>query len=256
MRGGNRRGHRRTADGRSLVWVGAALLVLASVGVGTPAFGAQSDNGHGHSAEGQAHKAQGQAHKSAHQHSGHGTQGAGGTTAAHGGSGVSLPRPNDFQAQADPDGMANGGVDQPGGTGGIDTTTQDGNNGSGNDTDCEDDNNGVGVPGHCRPKPDTTPQSPAPGGDAPAGTDSVDQSQQAAAPVLVPDTLVSAPHTDDTLVRGVFGTSAPPARAAAGVLPDTGAGQALLGLAIGALAALVVGAALVRRGRGMAGATD
>jgi LPXTG-motif cell wall-anchored protein len=67
-------------------------------------------------------------------------------------SGVSLPKPNRYQAQADPDGMENGGVDQPGGTGGVNTSAQDGNNGSGNDIDCEDDNRGQGVPGHCKPR--------------------------------------------------------------------------------------------------------
>ncbi|WP_457112836.1 hypothetical protein [Marmoricola sp. URHA0025 HA25] len=218
---------------------------MASAVVGAPAFGAQSDNGDSHSAQGQAHKgqgntqgkAQGTGRKSLHQHSAHG--GAGAAAARGGGSDVSLPRPNDFQAQADPDGMANGGVDQPGGTGGVDTTAQDGNNGSGNDVDCEDDNNGVGVPGHCRPKAD----------DSPTGTDSVDQDQQAFAPVVVPDTLVSPPHTGDTVVRGVFGTSAPLTSAAAGILPDTGAGQALLGLAIAAFVALGLGTALVHQGR-------
>ena len=54
-----------------------------------------------------------------------------------------------WQAQADPDGDENGGVDQPGGTGGT-IGAQDGDNGSGNDIDCEDDNNGITeVPGHC-----------------------------------------------------------------------------------------------------------
>lgn len=58
-----------------------------------------------------------------------------------------------WQAQADPDGDENGGVDQPGGSGGVNTDDQDGNNGSGNDSDCEDDNRGKGVPGHCKDKP-------------------------------------------------------------------------------------------------------
>ena len=58
-----------------------------------------------------------------------------------------------WQAQADPDGNENGGVDQPGGSGGVNTDDQDGNNGSGNDSDCEDDNRGKGVPGHCKDKP-------------------------------------------------------------------------------------------------------
>ena len=50
--------------------------------------------------------------------------------------------PNKGNAQHDPDGDANGGVDQPGGDGGEDLADQDGNNGCGNDDDFEDDNNG------------------------------------------------------------------------------------------------------------------
>jgi LPXTG-motif cell wall-anchored protein len=64
---------------------------------------------------------------------------------------TTFAKPNHWQAQADPDGMTNGGVDQPGGTGGT-IGYQDGNNGSGNDLDCEDDNRGQGVPGHCKDK--------------------------------------------------------------------------------------------------------
>ena len=59
---------------------------------------------------------------------------------------------DDWQAQSDPDGDENGGVDQPGGSGGVNKADQDGNNGSGNDSDCEDDNRGQGVPGHCKDK--------------------------------------------------------------------------------------------------------
>ena len=44
----------------------------------------------------------------------------------------------------DPDGDSNGGVDAPGGSGGIDKADQDCNNGSGNDADGEDDNNAGG----------------------------------------------------------------------------------------------------------------
>lgn len=76
------------------------------------------------------------------------------TSTAKSGSGspVRHPKPNTYQAQSDPDGMENGGVDQPGGQGGVNTSAQDGNNGSGNDIDCEDDNRGRGVPGHCKNK--------------------------------------------------------------------------------------------------------
>ena len=46
------------------------------------------------------------------------------------------------KASSDPDGMYNRGVDQPGRTGGLYLSDQDGNNGCGNDQDFEDDNNG------------------------------------------------------------------------------------------------------------------
>ncbi|HYF46900.1 MAG TPA: LPXTG cell wall anchor domain-containing protein [Acidimicrobiales bacterium] len=49
---------------------------------------------------------------------------------------------NQGNAQSDPDGATNGGVDQPDGAGGVDLADQDGNNGCGNDDDFEDDNNG------------------------------------------------------------------------------------------------------------------
>lgn len=45
------------------------------------------------------------------------------------------------KSTSDPDGMANGGPDKPGMTGGFDAD-KDGNNGCGNDDDFEDDNNG------------------------------------------------------------------------------------------------------------------
>jgi LPXTG-motif cell wall-anchored protein len=69
-----------------------------------------------------------------------------------------------WQAQADPDGDENGGIDQPGGTGGVDVDDQDGNNGSGNDSDCEDDNRGKGVPGHCKERPSKPAQAQEPAG--------------------------------------------------------------------------------------------
>ncbi|MFP5322685.1 MAG: hypothetical protein ACLGIC_12680 [Acidimicrobiia bacterium] len=65
---------------------------------------------------------------------------------------------NQGNAQSDPDDdgrgpdRSNGGVDQPGGEGGVDQADQDGNNGCGNDDDFEDDNEGLcrgrdGAPG-------------------------------------------------------------------------------------------------------------
>jgi LPXTG-motif cell wall-anchored protein len=236
---------RRT--GRMLAWSSAAVLVAGSLGFTAPAFAAQPEQP-GHSAPGRDHatsteagSAHGQAHKRAvrHEH-----------TAAPAGSGdhgsaVSLPRPNDFQAQADPDGAANGGVDQPGGTGGVDTTTQDGNNGSGNDTDCEDDNRGVGVPGHCkdRPEPSAPPvdEAPTPEGDVP-GTPELGGGSAAFAPDNPSDSTGV-----EVLAPKASAPNASPARSSATVLPQTGAGQALLGLAVAALAALAVGLGLVRR---------
>ena len=49
---------------------------------------------------------------------------------------------NQGKSRSDPDGNSNGGVDRPGGSGGVDQHDQDGNNGCGNDDDFEDDNNG------------------------------------------------------------------------------------------------------------------
>lgn len=65
---------------------------------------------------------------------------------------------------SDPDGMSNGGVDAPGGTGGTDQTDQDHNNGCGNDADREDDNNGKcgGAPAKkSRVTPSAKPAKPA-----------------------------------------------------------------------------------------------
>lgn len=203
---------------------------------------------------------------------------AGAHTTGGGGSAVSLARPNGFQAQADPDGMTNGGVDQPGGTGGVDTSAQDGNNGSGNDADCEDDNRGVGIPGHCKVHTNQGHQSSGDTGEQTGdqtGT-AVDQTGTAVdspvlsgaqVPVLTPalpgltTTQVSAPGGDssvfvrDHAVAGISTTStaaqgaAPPT---ASILPNTGAGAALLSLTLGGLAALVVGGGLLRRARATA----
>ncbi len=71
---------------------------------------------------------------------------------------------NQGSAGSDPDGDANAGVDQPGGTGGADKLDQDGNNGCGNDDDFEDDNNGrCGGKGNAGPPPPPPPPpSPPP----------------------------------------------------------------------------------------------
>ena len=234
----------------------------------------------GHTNQGKSDAAHGQAATAPHAQSNAGTQTTGhGHAKAHhtgGGSAVSLPRPNQFQAQSDPDGMTNGGVDQPGGTGGVDTTTQDGNNGSGNDTDCEDDNRGVGVPGHCKVHTnqghqhsgDQTGDVPDTTTDVPATTTDVPVLGGADVPVLTPalpgltTAQVSAPGGDssvltrDNAVAGISTThataSAAAARPSTGILPNTGASAALLGLSVAGLAALAVGGGLLRRSRALA----
>lgn len=149
-------------------------------------------------------------------------------------------RPNDWQAQADPDGMTNGGVDQPGGTGGT-IGSQDGNNGSGNDADCEDDNRGQGVPGHCKDtssaaqQGDVTPvQSSEPGVPAGVPADSGPGAQAAGRPVARPvappaEILgISAirPRTQPHLaVPGQVAGISASAEPTAGLLPNTGAGD-------------------------------
>jgi LPXTG-motif cell wall-anchored protein len=244
-----------------VLFLGSVVFAASASAQGAPREPANPDQGksataHSHASEAPRH----QTHTRAH--------------ATGGGSSVSLSRPNDFQAQADPDGMTNGGVDQPGGTGGVDTSAQDGNNGSGNDADCEDDNRGVGIPGHCKVHtnqghqhsgdqtddvPGTTPET---GGT----TAEVPEAPAALVPVLptlLPGldtgltTQVSAPGGDssvltrDNAVAGVSTThaSAASARTAAGILPNTGAGAALLTLTLGGLAALLVGGGLLRRSR-------
>jgi LPXTG-motif cell wall-anchored protein len=201
--------------GRLLARGGVALLAAASIGFAAPAVAAQPDTP-----------------SAGHQ------DGSTSSTSTPTGSAVSLDRPNSFQAQADPDGTANGGVDQPGGTGGVDTTSQDGNNGSGNDADCEDDNRGVGVPGHCKVRPTDAPEV--------ATATPTDRSTETAVTKVATlsgtdGTLVSAP------ARGLGQAAA--VSSPTGVLPNTGAGQALLGLAIAGVASLAAGAGILRRSR-------
>jgi hypothetical protein len=251
---------------RSLVRAGAAVLAAASIGFAAPALASQPDTPSAHAATGQAHRpttTQVNHGTTGHQHTTHTAHTAaprtGGGSSAQAGSDVSLDKPNSFQAQADPDGLTNGGVDQPGGTGGVDTSSQDGNNGSGNDADCEDDNRGVGVPGHCKDRPATGSEgdtgTPLPVQDETSGqtSDLTPQLHLTSSLATVADTtgadssLVSAPATGQ--VRGEVRTHAAAAHPATGVLPETGAGRALLGLALAALVALGLGTGLVRRGR-------
>jgi LPXTG-motif cell wall-anchored protein len=260
----------------------AVVLLLGSVAFAASASaqpnpGTPSQPTSGHAAKAQGPKApasqgQGQGRTKPHRSSG-----AGHTS---GGSAVNLSRPNGFQAQSDPDGMTNGGVDQPGGTGGVDTTTQDGNNGSGNDADCEDDNRGVGVPGHCKDRPSTPGEVT---GDTPdtvdnSGTDTTgtttDTSGTGTTPtdtstVVLPGALVLPPSVGTGLATDqLTQVSAPTGSSVAGastgtasqaapgpvasILPNTGAGQALLALLVGGLAALTIGTGLLRRARATA----
>lgn len=153
----------------------AALLAFCVYGVAAPAD-AQPAQSQDHPSTAAAHPDQGTA----------GTAPSGNAAPKTADGTGTFSRPNDWQAQADPDGMQNGGVDQSGGTGGT-IGSQDGNNGSGNDADCEDDNRGQGVPGHCKAKSSaaqpaavTPAEPPAPGG--PAGHASAASGPAAAVP--------------------------------------------------------------------------
>ncbi len=170
-----------------------------------------------------------------------------------------------WQAQADPDGMENGGIDQPGGNGGYDPKGWDGNNGTGNDPDCEDDNRGKGVPGHCKDRPARPAEAATPGSPSakPTSPQAEGESSQE-----TPGLTGASPSDDSTTVTDVLGierhvsstaagrapavadaAEAAPAAEAAGVLPNTGADAAMLGLLAGGLAAAGAGTVLVRRGR-------
>lgn len=181
---------------------------------------------------------------------------------------TTFTRPNNWQAQADPDGMTNGGVDQPGGTGGT-VGAQDGNNGSGNDADCEDDNRGQGVPGHCKAK-STPAQSPStatptrsqrpdtsatatsvtvPTAVAPAPAAATPAAQPVSLPAQVLGTSAVRPRTQPHLaVRGQVAGISATAEPAAGLLPNTGAADlAPLGAAGAVLVAGGAGLLLWRR---------
>lgn len=198
-----------------------------------------------------------------------------------------------WQAQSDPDGDENGGIDQPGGDGGYNPQGWDGNNGSGNDPDCEDDNRGKGVPGHCKARPAKPAKAETPGspqkaekpgkpeqseGQTRDGEDSTDETP-AAVPTLpsggriVTETVTEVLGIErfSTTVTGTTSTSSasvagrapaaaatPAAEVAAdattdGMLPDTGADAAMLAMLAGGLAAAGAGTAMVRRGRASEG---
>jgi len=241
----------------------AVLLVFSVYGAAAPADAQPSD-----AQPSDAQPAQGQGPAStdaAHPHQGTADTGAsdrgtaGTNSSGTGPSGNAAPktadgtgtfdRPNDWQAQADPDGMDNGGVDQPGGNGGT-IGSQDGNNGSGNDADCEDDNRGRGVPGHCEDTSSAaqptamTPVQPAAAGVAVAQSAGRPVTRPAELPAEVLGISAIRPRTRPHLaapgqVAGISASLQP-----SGLLPNTGAGDlAPLGTAGGVL--LVGGAGLL-----------
>jgi LPXTG-motif cell wall-anchored protein len=261
-------------------WSHTSLRVLASASCAaavcllSPAAALAADHGdHG------ASHGKGQAH--AHQSGGHagGGHATGGKHTSSHGSSVAL-HDKRYQAQADPDGEENGGVDQPGGEGGT-IGAQDGNNGSGNDADCEDDNRGRGVPGHCRPHPGKgaehrghTPTPPNAGSEHEHGaphrsssrgvTESQPQTQAPSAGSTQPSTgaqgvAVTSPvsSTTSTTFAGAgarSGVRAPRAIVATasaspahGLLPNTGAGAELAWYAVAGAVALGAGAVVTRR---------
>ncbi|MGH3368767.1 MAG: hypothetical protein ACRDPR_02085, partial [Nocardioidaceae bacterium] len=140
-------------------WLALPAASVALIVSGFAVSPAAADPGNGQGA-GRAEQARaGQvppAHAASHRKAGSGKTGS--STGSARGS-ASSGHDHRWQAQADPDGDENGGVDQPGGAGGT-IGAQDGDNGSGNDVDCEDDNNGIeSVPGPC-PEETTTATTP------------------------------------------------------------------------------------------------
>ena len=194
--------------------VSALVLVLGSVGFAASAS-ASPGNGHRYG------QTKAQPHEPATTEKSPETKASAGHRPTSSESGVSLQRPNDYQAQSDPDGMENGGVDQPGGQGGVNTSAQDGNNGSGNDIDCEDDNRGVGVPGHCKDKP-TLCQKPVKGNGNAYGHSKACETE-------------SAPTTPDTTEQStVSGLAAPGTKSVTAVVEPAVMGIEMWATATGA----------------------
>jgi len=168
-----------------------------------------------------------------------------------------------------------GGLDQPGGPGGVDLDDQDGNNGCGNDDDFEDDNEGLcrgreGAPGQeddldgevVDGGEDRQPVEELPGtgddvdGEDVAGDDLVEGAPQAPAPsgTAVLGDVVTRPATAEAEVLGVSVTrplgalaADTEADASAGTLPRTGAG--LLALAGFGVSLAGIGAVVSRLAR-------
>lgn len=177
-----------------------------------------------------------------------------------------------WQAQADPDGDENGGIDQPGGNGGHDPVGWDGNNGSGNDPDCEDDNRGKGVPGHCKIRPnepaptenptkprkdetekDTSGETPSTAPTLPGGNKVVTETVTEVLGVERFSGEVSRTAAGRVPAAATPAAGVAPVEASEvisdGMLPDTGADAAMLAMLAGGLAAAGAGTAMVRRGR-------
>lgn len=185
------------------------FFVMVLGGLSMSPAGAAPGNGGGH------------AHQAAKAHAAGKKDAKGSSSKAEGGNGggtttVKHTRPNSYQAQADPDGLDNGGVDQPGGQGGT-VGSQDGNNGSGNDTDCEDDNRGKGVPGHCKQRDDTS----APAKTGPAADTKESESDEDSAPTTPSDAIGTAP-VEQALTPGIDLT-APVVNEVAGVSAEVDA---------------------------------
>lgn len=175
--------------------------------------------------------------------------------AASDNSGVQIDRPNDYQAQADPDGDDNGGVDQPGGDGGVDPTDQDGNNGSGNDSDCEDDNRGVGIPGHCKERESEDQDADTTGTGAEDVTVEDAEVQQTEETVAVEGDTTGCPsgefmHSErgECVTEEVKGVQATASSVTADVIQDIRANASGPGAQVLGVAATAVPAALPQTG--------
>jgi hypothetical protein len=160
---------------------------------------------------------------------------------------------NQGNAASEPDANGNGperdagGLDQPGGPGGMDVLDQDGNNGCGNDDDFEDDNEGwCGKPSEAGPgvvtppevEETVTPPAVSPPG---AGTVSGEVAGEVLGEVLEGESSPPAGVLGEVEAAGVAGAGA------VGSLAFTGA--EVWPLATIALGLAMAGAALITMGR-------
>lgn len=251
-----------TRTTRAAVVLSGAVAALLLGGATAPAAYAE--------APGKAHGSHGKAHGSHGKKAGHAKKASAKSTGDRKAGGDNRSSSNkdgkghndQWQAQADPDGMENGGIDQPGGTGGYDPVGWDGNNGTGNDPDCEDDNRGKGVPGHCKDRPGTPAQAPGdttPPTQTPNGPKSEEESSTPEATdrpsaggtdtVVLGIDRMAGPTAAGRAPAAVEAAEVAPAAEATGVLPNTGADAAMLAMLAGGVAAAGAGTVLVRRGR-------